>query len=185
MVATTSASRLRRLRRAFWDDAWCVAGSLIVMGNILAEAMRMVQSLWREAVYLTVASGGNYAFVVADRDPNRVSGRLGQRVAVEGVAVARIEDQQRQPGRAVPGRGADHDIAGTSAGQARRRQRADVVAAPDLLAVITRVFERDQASVGAAAGHDQSARRHRRRRLSQELQRRRPFRLPVGGIQPP
>ncbi len=65
------------------------------------------------------------------------------------MAVGRIEDQQRQTGRAIVVWTADDRIADAGAGQTRGRQRSNVVASPGPLGVITGIPERRQRGVGA------------------------------------
>ena len=91
----------------------------------------------REAVNLTVAGGGHHSAIVADRHPDGIPGGRRKWIAVERVAIVRIEDQHRHTGHAVCGWPADNRVADAGTGQARCRQRDDVIAAPNLIGVIT------------------------------------------------
>src|ERR1700689_2097473 len=138
-----------------------------------------------EAVDLTIAGRGDHPAITADRDADGITRRLRQPVAVQGAAAPGIENQQRHASRTLA-RAAGHDgVADAAPGQARRRQRADIVASPHFLGVVTGVPDGYETGVWTATRHDQPARCHRWRRLRLELERNRPFRLAVGGVQCP
>ena len=98
---------------------------------------------------------------MADRHPDGPSGRLRQRIAVDGATVGGIEHQQRLTVLAV----LDDAVGDIGTGLAGRGQRHDVVAGPCHIGVVAAIPDCDELGVGAAAGDHQALRRHRRRGL--------------------
>src|SRR5271154_6927057 len=108
------------------NTKWAISKAIVprTSGELAATATANVlhrRSTRRDAVHLTVAGGGHHPAVVADRDTDRIPGRLRQRVVAQGAPSARIEDQQRPPPRSLAGSAGHHDVADALAGQTRRR----------------------------------------------------------------
>ncbi len=118
---------------------------------------------------------------MADRHPDGPAGRLGQRIGVDRATVGRIEHQQRLTVLAV----AHNGVGDVGTRPARRGQRGDVVAGPHHVTAVTGILDGDELGARAAAGDDQAVRRHRRRGLRQIVQRHRPFRFAVAGVERP